>query len=154
MNAPGTEAILAPVPADLLQDALDNGYTRVAFGSMAWEFFRRLTDEIGDEPLLVLLYASHEKELALEVTWAGEFAGWREAAQAERDPDFEQELRSPLARYDWLGNEQGGGWAVYWIVEGLHRLEDPMPLKQLRLPNGKQLSAAFIPRGPIRVAVR
>jgi hypothetical protein len=29
------EAILAPVPADLLKDALDNGYTRAAFGSVA-----------------------------------------------------------------------------------------------------------------------
>jgi hypothetical protein len=145
------EAILAPVPADLLQDALDSGYPRVAFGSMAWEFFRRLTDDHADEPLLVLLYASHADELALEVRWTGVFGGWRDAAEAERDPDFEKELRSPLARYDWAGNQEGGAWAVYWIVDGLRRLDDPIPLGDLRLPDGRRLSPAFIPRGPTRI---
>jgi hypothetical protein len=47
------QAILAPVPADLLEDGLDQGYRRVAFGSMAWEFFRRLSDDVGDDPLPV-----------------------------------------------------------------------------------------------------
>ncbi|CAN5811761.1 hypothetical protein BH24CHL6_BH24CHL6_02850 [soil metagenome] len=91
------EAILAPVPADLLQDALDNGFARVAFGSMAWDFFRRLSDEVGDEQLPVLLYASHETEFALEVAWAGGFAGWRDAAEAEGDPDFKDRDASELA---------------------------------------------------------
>jgi hypothetical protein len=145
------EAILAPVPAELLQDALDNGFARVAFGSMAWDFFRRLSDEVGDGQPPVLLYASHEAEFALEVTWAGRFAGWRDAAEAEGDPDFEEQLRSPLARHDWLGNEHGGAWAIYWIVDGLHRLQQPIPLGDLRLPNGKHLSSAFIPRGPTRI---
>jgi hypothetical protein len=147
------EAILAPVPADLLKDALDNGYTRAAFGSMAWDFFRRLTEEHGDDPLPVLLYGSHEEELALEVRWAGAFAGWRDAIEAQSDPQFEQELRSPLARYDWAGNEEGGAWAVYWIVDGLHELNEPIPLGKLRLPNGGRLSDAFIPRGPTRIQV-
>jgi hypothetical protein len=44
-------ALLAPVPADLLEDALAEGKTTVAFGSMAWDFFRRLTEEIGSEHL-------------------------------------------------------------------------------------------------------
>jgi hypothetical protein len=69
------EAILAPVPADLLQDALDNGYNRVAFGSLAREFVRRLTADHGDDPLPVLLYASHADQFALEVSretkWIG-----------------------------------------------------------------------------------
>jgi hypothetical protein len=75
---------------------------------------------------------------------------WRDASKAERDPEFVEQLRSPLARYDWSGSE-GGGWAVYWIVENLRRLDEPVRLDSLRLPDGRRLSPAFIPRGPIRV---
>jgi hypothetical protein len=81
----GTDAILAPVPAVLLNDALDNGFRRVAFGSMAWEFFRRLSNEVATDDLPVLLYASHEEEVALEATWGGRFAGWHDASEIGRE---------------------------------------------------------------------
>ncbi len=90
-------------------------------------------------------------EAILAPAAAGTFVEWKDAADAQRDPGFEAALRSPLARYDWAGNEQGGAWAVYWIVDGLRRLDEPIPLGSLRLPGGRKLSPAFIPRGPIRV---
>ncbi len=144
------QSVLAPVPADLLQDALDEGFSRVAFGSMNWDFFRTLGDDCAGERVPVLLYASHDTEIALEAKWAAEFVEWRDASKAERDPEFVEQLRSPLARHDWSGSG-GGGWAVYWIVENLRRLDEPIRLGSLRLPSGRRLSPAFIPRGPIRV---
>ena len=145
------EALLAPVPLDLLEDADEHGLRLVAFGSMAWEFFQHLTTDHPAEPLDVLIYASHAGEFTLEVAWAGTFLGWRDAIEAESDPTFEGELRSPLALSDWAGNEEGGRWAVYWIVDNLHRLERPIPFAELHLPGGKGLSAAFIPHGPTRI---
>jgi hypothetical protein len=84
------------------------------------------------------------------VSWGGTYIGWRDAGDAERDPDFEEALRSPLARHDWDGSE-AGAWAVYWLVDDLHRLAAPIPLGRLRIPKGRRVSPAFIPRGPLRV---
>ena len=142
--------LLAPVPSDLLEDAIKEGKTTVAFGSMAWDFFRRLSDEVGDEPLPAFLYASWKEESALSVEWAATYIMWRDAIEAESDPAF-AEQRSSLAGHDWEGNDEGGRWAVYWIVEGLSRLDKPIPLSEFRLPDGRRLSAAFVPRGPTRV---
>lgn len=143
-------SLLAPVPSDLLEDALREGKTTVAFGSMAWDFFSRLSEEVGDDPLPAFLYASRKGEFALSVEWAATYVRWRDAIEAESDPSF-TDLRSALAGHDWEGNEDGGRWAVYWLVEGLRRLDEPIPLSDFRLPNGKALSPAFIPRGPTKV---
>ena len=126
------EALLAPVPADLLEDAVANGLQLVAFGSMAWEFFQNLTADHACEPLDVLLYASHAGQFALGAEWGGTFLGWRDAIEAESDPSFERDLRSPLALADWSGNEEGGRWAVYWIVDNLRRLVHPIPFADLQ----------------------
>ncbi len=56
MSTTSTEGVVVPVPADLLQDALGEGFTRVAFGSMAWDVFRRVTEDHGTDPLPVLLW--------------------------------------------------------------------------------------------------
>jgi hypothetical protein len=143
-------ALLAPVPSDLLDDARDEGKTTVAFGSMAWDFFRQLSDEVGEEPLDAYIYASHAGELTLEASWTGKFVGWRDAIEAEGDPSF-RELRTKLALEDWAGNEEGGRWAVYWIIEDLCQLETPLKVGDVRLPGGRKLSSAFVPRGPLRI---
>lgn len=144
------DALLAPVPEVLLEDALQEGKTTVAFGSMAWDFFRRMTEEIGVERLPAFIYASNKDEFALAVEWTATYVGWLDAMEAEGDPAF-VDLRSSLAKFDWAGNEDGGRWAVYWIVEGLHKLDEPIPLSEFRLPDGRHLSPAFIPRGPTRI---
>lgn len=129
-----TEAILAPVPADLLADAVSSGMTRVAFGSNAYEFFHGLTRDHGDERFRVLLYASHDAEASLEIRWEGLLEGWVRAEEAARDPAFEETLRSPLSRFDWSGSFEGGAWALYWIVDELPPLADPIPIGSLRCP--------------------
>lgn len=58
------EALRAPVPADLREDALKQGMTSVAFGSMARDFFRHVREELGGQPLIALIYGSHAGEFA------------------------------------------------------------------------------------------
>lgn len=142
-------AILAPVPEELLVDSLEVGHEVAAFGSMAWEFFASAAPGTP-----VLLYASHASTFELAATWGATYERWVDAAAVRGDKEFEALYRSPLAGQDWTGpNDEGRFWAVFWIVRDLRRLERPVPLSACRTQDGKRLSPAFLPHGPIRVMV-
>jgi hypothetical protein len=67
-------ALLAPVPLEPLNDgqAVCDLQGKVAFGSRAWEIFRKL-DELRDgQPVDVYIYASHAPgRPSFKVSWHG-----------------------------------------------------------------------------------
>ena len=74
--------LLAPVPADLLQDASAfAGAREVAFGSRAWEVFRQLDAIRGDDPVRVWIYASHDPDRPLPPTAVESSRGERQRRQ-------------------------------------------------------------------------
>ena len=47
-----------------------------------------------------------------------------------------------------------GKWAIYWEVTGLNRLtdEEAFPVSDLLTEDGKHISPAFVPHGPLAIA--
>jgi hypothetical protein len=112
--------LLAPVPADLLQDAsafANDG--EVAFGSRAWEVFRELDFIRGDRPVRVWIYASHDPERPLPptVTWAARYVRHIESIGGAH-PEGKR-YRSERA----LLEQDIAYWAVYWHVDNLRQLD-------------------------------
>lgn len=137
-------ALLAPVPIGLLNQGGDVIQTKgkVAFGSRAWELFRRLDDMRGGLPIDVFIYASHTESLEKVVSWQGRYIGHVEGIDGKH-PDGRR-YRSRLA----LG-DGSGWWAVFWELDALRRI-DPISTGDLRgYGDGKDYGAPFIPEGPI-----
>jgi hypothetical protein len=134
------EVVLTPVPLVHLVNGEEicRRQGQVAFGSNAWEVMRRI--EAG---MAVLIYASHSAEaLGPVVTWTAVFDEYVEAggsASLRRIRRF----RPPSA------DGEEADWAGYYLVHGLRRLAEPLPIDGLRKLDGSRFSRRFVPEGPI-----
>jgi hypothetical protein len=136
-------ALLAPVPLVHLEDGVEVSERKgkVAFGSMAWEFFKKLDEDRGGLAVETFIYASHADVRDLAVTWHARYIG--------HVTDVEPRRFRPKSTLE--GDK--GGWGVYWLLEGLARLTEPIPIAELcAYGTGEPFGKGFVPEGPMRVA--
>lgn len=146
-------ALLAPVPLEHLLDGaiVCQEQGRVAFGSRAWEVFRKLDELRGEKPVDVYIYASHSPgPPSFTISWHGRYVGHVEGDNGTHPEGMR--LRPPsTAKYieDNLGH-----WAVFWEVGELRELS---PKECIRtgdfcgFDKRKQYKRNFVPEGPIIV---
>lgn len=149
MNEVPVAGLLAPVPLEHLVDGQDvcRAEGKVAFGSRAWEVFRKL-DQESLQDLPVLIYASHADGVVRPlVTWRATYVGHVES-RAGAHPQGER-YRPPSAIAG--GEDRSGYWAVFWEVTDLHRLaeQEYVPIGRLRDIKGRRYGTGFVPEGPI-----
>jgi hypothetical protein len=147
-------ALLAPVPLQHLQSGklvcAEQG--KVAFGSKAWELFRRLDQLRARCKVRTFIYASHSDTIGTpRVSWQAHYIGHIEA-QGGRHPQGTKYRPSTTERYP---EDNDGYWAIFWEVEGLQEIcenAQRTPLSQLTgLDNGKPFKKQFIPQGPLLI---
>ena len=146
-------ALLAPVPLEHLIDgqAVCDQQGKVAFGSRAWEIFRKL-DELRDgQPVDVYIYASHAPgRPSFKVSWKGIYLGHVEGIHGAHPQGML--FRPPsTAQYE---DDNFGHWAVFWEVAQLRKLapEEHIPTGRFYGWDKRRLyEKNFIPEGPILV---
>ncbi len=151
-------AILAPVPERHLRSGLEAIAAQLAadppvippvlaYGSKAFELFRKIDIERGEHSVDVFIYASHanEQTLKLRATWKASYIKHVESRRGRypgnalhRPPSTEQD------RQDY--------WAIYWLIQDLAELATPIPVSELR-GYGKKADylTNFVPEGPLLV---
>lgn len=145
-------ALLAPVPLIHLEDGVEvcEREGRVAFGSNAWEVFRRLDDEAASRTP-VLIYASHAAVTGRpRVTWMASYLRYVESKGGAHPDRSRFRPRSTIENHE----DTTGHWAGFYEVEGLHRLakDDCLEVRELRDRNGRRYRRDFVPEGPILVS--
>jgi len=127
----------------------EQGY--VAFGSTAWEVFRKL-DQLRDGlPVEVLIYPSYAADGPdYTVRWRGKYVGHVDS-HGGAHPDG-MRYRPPST----AGNPEDnlGHWAVFWHVAELTPLpaDRTVPIGSLRgCGKKKTYGVGFRPRGPVIV---
>jgi len=148
-------AILAPVPAEHLESGIavsvEQGF--VAFGSLKWDFFPKVNELRGDEPVPVLIYPSAEEDqpnLTYVIKWVGWYVGH---VKSDIGAHPEGTKHRPPSTESYEG-DRAGYWAVYWHVAELKQLatEDYRPISSLQSEKtGKFWKAGTPPRGPVIV---
>jgi hypothetical protein len=153
-------AILAPVPEEHLKSGLDaiskqlsasdqsiNEIPKLAYGSMAFEEFRKVDQLRGDSPIEVFIYASHaagDQPLNPVVSWRGLYVGH----SVSRNGRYAGNL---LHRPESTKKDRPV-WAVFWNVTDLQQLETPIPIGSLRgLAQKTNYKPRFIPEGPLLI---
>ena len=152
-SAVGGVELLAPVPLQHLTDgaivARDRG--KVAFGSRAWEVFRRL-DELRDGlPVTVWIYASHARLGGTpRATWKARYLGQVEAPHGAHPDGAKYRPPSTVE-----GGEDGTQhWALFWEVEELRELPaaEARAVSDFRgLDRKARYTKLFVPEGPLLV---
>ena len=146
-------SLLAPVPIMHLNSATDvceqNG--RVAFGSRAWEVFRKLDEAAGGEPCDVLIYASHDSPVPgvlPKATWRATYLRHLDS-RGGAHPDGMKYRPPTTSNY---ASDNVGHWAIFWEVTDLRLLspEGCIPMSELR-GDGKRDNyvSSFRPEGPL-----
>ena len=145
-------ALLAPVPLAHLLDGRDvcQREGRVAFGSRAWEVFRKLDAERLSSAVDVYIYASHQTGRGHETSWSARYVGHCDSVGGAHPAGMR--YRPPSTGMSPSDNE--GHWAIFWEVEdlqevgaeGRHALRSFTPFGKRR-PYGRQ----FVPEGPLLV---
>jgi len=124
---------------------------KVAFGSRAWEVFRRLDELRGGSPVDVYLYASRSVPSGPpRITCHARYIAHVESVGGAH-PDGMNYRPTSTARNP---DDNAGHWAVFWEVELLRRLEtnEQMLIRDLRgLDKPKHYPSAFVPEGPILI---
>jgi hypothetical protein len=146
-------ALLAPVPHEHLVDGLVvcHQQGKVAFGSRAWEIFRKLDKIREGQPVDVYIYASHAPGgPSFKVSWHGIYLGHVEGIHGSHPQGML--FRPPsTAQYE---DDNYGHWAVFWEVA---RLRELAPEKRISTggfygwDKRKLYKKNFIPEGPILV---
>jgi len=142
-------ALLTPVPELLLQrsEAVLAAHEQVAFGSRAWEVFRKLDVLRVESPVVGYLYASHpETPVGQKVTWTGLYIGHVDSLGGTYPGD--PSLR-PLVLAD--DEDDSGYWAVFWHLSDLVKLspEEWIDIGNLRnFKTQNRYGAGFVPEGP------
>lgn len=146
-------ALLAPVPLEHLQDGVDvcQKEGKVAFGSRAWEVFRKLDDIRNGLTVDVYIYASHNPSArGFTVTWMAVYIGHVESINGAHL--LGMKYRPPSTeRYQ---EDNLGHWAVFWEVEDLHLLTESECVLTGRfhgLDKRKNYGRNFAPEGPILI---
>ena len=146
-------ALLAPVPLEHLHDGRTTAETqgKVAFGSRAWERFRKLDALRKGMPVDVYIYASHpDGQHEFEVSWHAPYIGHVEGNMGAH-PDGMKYRPPSTGKYP---NDNSGHWAVFWEVEDLQPLpkEQHISLAQLTgFGEKKAYGHAFPPEGPLLI---
>lgn len=123
----------------------------MAFGSRAWEVFRKLDQLREGRPVDVYIYASHSPGAVIfEVSWHARYIGHVESINGAHRQGMR--FRPPsTAKYV---DDNLGHWAIFWEVEQLRELA-----REKRIPTGeltgfdkhKSYKQHFVPEGPIIV---
>lgn len=144
-------ALLAPVPRRHLDSGVEvlRREGRVAFGSRAWELFRKLDDLRCGEPVDVYIYASHEDGNA-EVSWLARYVRSVESQDGAHPEGMRlRPLTTASNESDNLGH-----WAVFWELDELRCLEphERHPMTDFT-PFGKRKAygKSFVPEGPLLI---
>ena len=144
-------ALLAPVPLEHLLDGAEvtEREGRVAFGSRAWELFRKLDALRSGLAVDVYIYASHtEAPPHFEATWYGRYIGHVDSINGAHPAGMRYRPPS-TAKYP---TDNQGHWAVFWEVKELRQLPSG---KGIRLANltgfgkSKAYGRGFVPEGPL-----
>jgi hypothetical protein len=133
MSAALPFAILAPVPLEHLRSGLDVAaiHDKVAYGTRKWELFRQVEALREGQPVAMLIYPSHEDELAKSnfiVSWFGWYVSSIDGIGGAHPEGMKYRPPSTAA----YPSDNKGHWANFWHVKGLRELP---PDK--RLPIGK-----------------
>ena len=153
MNTTKQVALLAPVPLEHLADGVDvcAEKGKVAFGSRAWEVFRKLDELRKGELVDVFIYASHTGLSGPpEVSWRARYIG-HVVSDGGAHPDGMQYRPESTAKYS---DDNKGYWAVFWEVESLVQIESD---KRIRitdfcgLDKNKHYPKVFVPEGPLLI---
>jgi hypothetical protein len=153
---PGTAsnvALLAPVPLAHLTDgaAVANEKGKVAFGSRAWEVFRRLDGLRDGLPVEVWIYASHAHVGGPpKATWRARYIGHVETPTGAH-PDGSK-FRPPSTTEG--GEDKAGHWGLFWEVEDLRELAPQEAMLVTRFQGFDRKSRyakLFVPEGPLLV---
>jgi hypothetical protein len=134
-------ALLAPVPLAHLTDGavVANEKGKVAFGSRAWEVFRRLDGLRDGLPVDVWIYASHAHVGGPpKATWRARYIGHVDAVGGAHPQGAK--FRPPRA--------------IFWEVEYLRELEpgEAMPVADFQgLDRKSRYAKLFVPEGPLLV---
>lgn len=147
--------LLAPVPEEHLESGLRTCQSqgKVAFGSRAWEVFRKLDHVIKESGRCdALIYASHAKVTTRSpmVTWRATYVGHNNAVNGAHKEGMKYRPQS-TASYP---PDNRGDWVIFWEVGDLRRLEDleRIPVNKLIGYDGRRRYLNnFIPPGPLIV---
>lgn len=151
-------ALLAPVPEIHLLSGLEalsaqldseelppDHQPKVAFGSMDFELFGEVETLRAGKAIDVFIYASQakgEQPLNPEVTWRGVYVGYI-GSRRGRYPG--KSIYRPKSTATDSPN-----WAVFWELQTLEPLKQPIPIGKLRGKNKKTAySSRFLPEGPV-----
>lgn len=140
----GLEAIVAQLNSD---DLPPDHLPKVAFGSMGFELFGEVEKLRGGKAVEVFIYASHAKgdqPLNPEVTWRGLYVGYVPSRRG-RYPG--RSICRPKST-----EADTPTWAVFWEVQELERLKQPIAIGSLCGRNKKaNYQPRFIPEGPVLI---
>jgi len=143
-------AMLAPVPEFhlLSGQASCSQHGKVAFGSMAWEFFGKLEELRQGEAVPVLIYASHAEERSLNTlaTWSALYIGYVHSRMG-RYPGDTNKYRPPSTVSD------RPDWVVYWEVQHLRPIiGNAIAIADLQGWGKRQhYKPRFTPEGPMLI---
>jgi len=150
-------AILAPVPEmhllsaletmDKLENELSDETIKVAFGSMAFEVFRKADELRGEKTVEVLIYASEsdiDQPLNSEASWRGLYIGHANSRNGRYAG--KSKFRPPSTASD------KPRWAVFWEVQELTRLTTPIAIASLKaLGKKSNFVSRLIPEEPMLI---
>ena len=145
-------ALLAPVPLRYLISGqpvcVEQG--RVAFGSRAWDVFRRLDELRKGLAVNAYLYASHASEIDRVTRWHARYVGQVESIAGAHPKGMQ--LRLPTTEANPGDND--GTWAIFWEVEDLR---EASPSERIvagactPFGRGNSYGKNFVPEGPLLV---
>lgn len=144
-------AILAPVPLEHLQTALDvcANEGSVAFGTRKWELFRSLDQQRDGQPVAALIYPSHDEDLPAKDTFIVGWFGWYVRSIDSKGGAHPDGMKyRPPTTADYPADNKGH-WAAFWHVKGLRELpkEKQLPISKIQgFKGGWRKNAP--PRGP------
>jgi hypothetical protein len=143
--------LLLPIGQQHLEAAEAAGMTSVVFGTNAWEFMRAFVQEVGvGTP--VLFYESWGPKLP-QASWGATFGEYIETSTGF-PPRSWSHLREPVAAEEDVADRHHGPgfFAGFYRVDGLHRLPQPKPFRELRARvSARPLKANFVPHGPLLI---
>ena len=151
-------ALLAPIPQVHLLSALEaiaaqldsdelppEHQPKVAFGSMDFEGFSEVEKLRDGKAIEVFIYASHvqgNQPLNPQVTWRGWYLGYVGSRRGRYPGNSLYRPRSTVS--------DPPTWAVFWEVQELELLKQPIAIGSLRGKNEKtNYPARFLPEGPV-----
>jgi hypothetical protein len=135
-------ALLAPVPLVHLKSGAEMK-GRVAFGSCAWQIFRRLDELRKGMDVDVYIYASHDPDGDLEISWHARYV-----CQIENGRANVERFRPESTKTDTNDS------AVFWLVEDLAFLPPSQRISVAKLTGydkKKPYGSAFSPEGPMLI---